>query len=94
MAPFITIVKDPVKLKNLFCKCWSDSKASVQVLGMTGHATKLVIVMECHDCVKNHAVNQWDTQNADYLLLEFSPKNIIFSEEILKIFDFVFILII
>lgn len=63
MAPFINIVKDPVKLKSLYCKCWSDFEVSIRVVAVICHQMKLVIAMECHDCVKNFAVNQWDANN-------------------------------
>lgn len=62
MAPFINVVQDPVKLKSLFCKCWSDFEASITTGGMTGHKMKLLIAVECHDPVKNCAVNQRETQ--------------------------------
>lgn len=67
MALFISVVKDPFKLKSLFCKCWSDFEPSVKAVGMIGHKMKLVIAMECHDPFENYAVNQWQRQITCYL---------------------------
>lgn len=67
MALFVNVVKDSVKVKRLFCKCWSDFEASIKIVAMIGHKMKLVIAMECHDCVKNYAINQWETQITCYL---------------------------